>query len=56
MLIGVFIEQGFFYERWLRFLFGGLVTVKFMVNIVVCYSWVGSFDFRSLNNCKCVAR
>ena len=27
-----------------------------MVNIVVCYSWIGSFDVRSLNSCKCVAR
>ena len=27
------------------------------VNIVVCYySWIGSFDVRSLNSCKCVAR
>ena len=56
MLRGVIIEQWFFYERWLSFLFGGLVAVNFMVNIIVCYSWIGSFNVRSLNNCKCVAR
>ena len=41
---------------FLRKMVGGLVAVKFMVNIVVCYSWIGSFDVRSLNSCKCVAR
>ena len=41
---------------WLSSLFGGLLAVNFMVNIVVCYSWIGSFDVRSLNSCKCVAR
>ena len=56
VLRGVIIEQWFFYERWLSFLFGGLVAVNFMVNIMVCYSWIGSFNVRILNNCKCVAR
>ena len=46
----------FFYERWLSFLFGGLVAVNLGVNIVVRYAWIGSFDVRSLNSCKCVAR
>ena len=41
---------------FLRKMVGGLVAVKFMVNIVVCYCWIGSFDVRSLNSCKCVAR
>ena len=27
-----------------------------LVNIVVCYTWIRSFDVRSLNSCKCVAR
>ena len=40
MLRGVFIEQWFFYERWLTFLLGDLAAV----------------NFRSLDNCKCVAR
>ena len=53
MLRGVFIEQRFFYERWPSVLFGGLVAANFMVNIVVCYSWIGSFNVRSLNSCKC---
>ena len=35
MLRGVIIEQRFFYERWLSFLFGGLVAVNFMVNIMI---------------------
>ena len=56
VLRGVIVEQWFFYERWLSFLFGGLVAVNFMVNIMVCYSWIGSFNVRILNNCKCVAR
>ena len=56
MLRGVFIEQRFFYERWLTFLLDDLIAVNFMVNIVVCYSWIGSFDVRSLNSCKCVER
>ena len=30
MLGGAFIEQRFFYERWLSFLFGGLVAINFM--------------------------
>lgn len=38
------------------FLFAGLVVVNFMVNIQVCYSWVGSFDVGTLILCKCVAR
>ena len=42
--------------RWLSFLFGGLVAVNLGVNIVVSYAWIGSFDVRSLNSCKCVAR
>ena len=46
----------FFYERWLSFLFGGLIAVNLGVNIVVSYAWIGSFDVRSLNSCKCVAR
>ena len=33
------IEQRFFYERWLTFLFGGLVAVNFKVNILLCYLW-----------------
>ena len=53
MLRGVFIEQRFFYERWPSVLFGGLVAANFMVNIVVCYSWIRSFNVRSLNSCKC---
>ena len=56
MLGGALFEQRFFYEIWLSFLFGGLVAVNFMVNIVVCYSWIGSSDARSFNSCKCVAR
>ena len=56
MLRGAFIAQRFFYKRWLNFLFGaGLVAVNFMVTIAVCYSWIGSFDIRSLNSCKCVS-
>ena len=56
MLRGVFIELRFFYERWLSFLWYGMIAVNFMVNIVVCYSRIGSFDVRSLNSCKCVER
>ena len=40
MLRGVFIEHWFFCERWLTFLLGDLVAV----------------NFRSLDNCKCIAR
>ena len=45
-----------FLRKMAEFLFGGLVAVNFMVNIMVCYSWIGSFNVRILNNCKCVAR
>ena len=48
------MSRGAFIEQRLSFLFNGLVAVKFMVNIELCYSWNASFGARSLNSCKCV--
>ena len=31
---GVFIEQRFFYKRWLSFLFGGLVAVLYCARLI----------------------
>ena len=50
------MSNDFFYERWMSFPPSGLVAVNFIVNIMVCYSWIGSFGVRSLNSYKCVAR
>ena len=52
---GVFLEQ-IFPRKLAEFSLWRLVAVNFMVNIVVCYSRIGSFDFRTINSCKCVVR
>ena len=49
---GCFHLTMIFNKRWLSSLFNGLVAVNFMVH----FSWIRSFDVRSLNSCKPIAR